>query len=215
MVKCVTMRIMNIAVLGAHGKSGQVFVPMALAAGHHVRAGVRHVNPFAAHEQLEIISAEATSPADIAQLIAGCDAVVSLIGHRPGSQQDVQTQAMKVLIDQLDRTASRRLISLTGTAVRQPGDKVLVIDHLLNWALRLVDAKRIDDGIAHAEVLQDSDLDWTIVRVLKLTQGKEQPYTLRAHGPARLFTARKTVSRAIIDILEHDSFVREMPVIGS
>jgi putative NADH-flavin reductase len=206
---------MRIAVLAANGRSGQRFVHAALQAGHTVQAGTHRQNPFPEHPRLTTYSCDATRPTEVTQLIEGADAVVSLIGHVRGSAPFVQTDAMRVLIQCMGEQNIKRVITLTGTGVRFPGDRVPLYDRFLNLAVRLIDPARVRDGLEHVQLLQKSGLDWTVLRVLKLEQISSRPFRLTPHGPTKLVVSRDDVARAILEVLEHDSFVREAPILSA
>lgn len=205
---------MKIAVIAASGRSGQVFVSAALDAGHTVIAGVHRSNPFAPHERLTSVSVDATNPLQVDGLIRGADAVVSLIGHIRGSAPRVQSEAITVVLDSMSRHGVTRIVSLTGTGVRQSGDCHNFIDWLANKAIAIVDPQRIQDGIEHARLLQQSGTDWTIMRVLKLSNGKAGAWSLRPSGPAKLLTPRQEVAQAILVTLESNTYLRASPVIA-
>ena len=204
----------TIAVIGASGKSGQIFVKTALAAGHTVKAGVHRTNPFTPSERLEVYAIDATHPKDIAELLHDCDAVVSLIGHTKGSPKRVQTDAMKVITSEMEKQSIAKFVSLTGTGVRFPEDKISLLDKMMNWPIALIDPNRIQDGIEHAEVLKDSGLEWSIVRVLKLTNQSPNRFTLTSGGPGKLFVPRAEVACAILDILASSEYSQKAPVIS-
>jgi putative NADH-flavin reductase len=205
---------MNIAVIAAGGRTGKLVVAEALARGHHVRAGVYHDNPLTPHENLTVIECDARRDADVRQLLTGCDAVVSAIGHVKASPPDVQTAAIQHIIAAMHDCAVQRLVSLTGTGVRFAGDHITLIDRILNLAVRIIDPARVNDGIAHAKLIQQSNVDWTIIRVLKLQDVRPSAFTLREHGPTKPFVARADVAKAIIDVLEDDSFMHAAPILG-
>ncbi len=204
---------MNIAVVGANGRAGRCVVSEALARGHYVRAGVYGESTLTPAPSLEIIQCDATNQVDITKLVQGCDAVVSVVGHIKNSSPSLQTTAIGVVIESMHDVGITRLVSLTGTGVRWQGDKPSLSDKFLNWAVRLVDPARIRDGIAHAAVIESSDLDWTIVRVLKLTNGKKHQIQPSDYGPARLTVSRATVAATIIDVLEQGTYIRKLPVL--
>lgn len=205
---------MKIAVIGANGRSGNAFVQTALEAGHTIRAGVRGNHHFDTHPQLEIMTCDATNSDDLHRLLSGQDVVVSLIGHVKNSPADVQTDAMTKLIATMNDYHMTRVVSLTGTGVRFPGDRITLLDKILNVGVKLVDPKRINDGIHFVEELKKSDLDWTLIRVLKLQNTASKPYVLDDHGPTRLFVNRHEVAEAILTVLTDGSFVRRAPIIS-
>ena len=205
---------MKLAIIGANGRTGQVLVCAALEAGHSVRAGVHHHNPFQQKPALGVVAMDATKYADVRRLIAGQDAVISVIGHVRGSSPTLQEQAIRHLIDAMQVENIKRIISLTGTGARLPGDHISYLDRCMNVAVRLIDPARVLDGATQLQLLQASNLDWTVLRILKLTDGPKQQYRLRAQGPAKPFVSRHTVAQAILEIVKSRQFVQQAPIIG-
>jgi putative NADH-flavin reductase len=205
---------MRIAVIAANGRAGQAFVEAALAAGHEVRGGVRGKSFLKPHPKFSIIPCDATNKEDLQNLITGQDAVVSLIGHVKGSAPDVQTIAMQKVVEVMDKLGVKRLISLTGTGVRFPGDKITLLDRFLNLGVGIVDPARVKDGRNHVEVLRESDLNWTVIRVLKLQHVPSRPFRLTEHGPTKPYVGREEVAQAILEVLQNDSFIKKAPIIS-
>jgi putative NADH-flavin reductase len=205
---------MKIAVIAASGRSGKIFVEQALAAGHSVRAGVHRTNNLTPHERLEIVSCDATNASDLTRLLGGQDAVVSLIGHVKGSPPRVQTDAMRTAVNVMQQLGLKRVVSLTGTGVRFPGDKITLVDRILNLGISTIDPARVEDGREHVQVLKQSNLDWTVIRVLKLQSTKPRPFALRAQGPTKWYVGRQEVAQSILQVLETNSFIKQAPIIG-
>jgi len=205
---------MNIAVIAANGRSGSAFVRLALTAGHSVRAGVYKGDTLEEHPSLTLVKCDATNQDDLANLIKGQDAVVSFIGHVKGSPAQVQTNAMWVLTTVMKEQSATRLVSLTGTGVRFPGDKITVMDRVLNLSISIIDPARIKDGKDHVAFLQQTDLDWTVIRVLKLQNVDAKPYVLKQNGPTKLFVGRDEVAKAALEVLEQNTFIKQAPIIS-
>lgn len=208
---------MRIAVIAANGRSGQAFVAAALAAGHVVRAGVhgRHTLPDN-HPNLTIITCDASNVDDLSDLFRDCDAVASFIGHIKGSEPDIQTKAITNAVEAMNIHGVKRIVSLTGTGVRMPDDRITLIDRVLNRAISIIDPERVHDGVNHVKILQDSDLDWTVLRVLKLQNIAPRPsFTLTASGPTKTVVSRSDVALATLQIIENDSFIRQAPMISN
>jgi putative NADH-flavin reductase len=205
---------MKIAVIGASGRSGQAFVRLALEAGHAVTAGVRGPHTLGSHPSLKVVICDALVAADLKNLVTGQDAVVSLLGHVRGTPADMQTNAMQLLVEAMDQAGVKRLVSLTGTGARQSGDQISIIDRMMNLSIAIIDPKRVQDGINHLQVLKASNLDWTVIRVLKLTNQKAGKFTLSSHGPAKSFISRASVAQAILQTLNDNSFLRQTPIIS-
>ena len=187
-----------------------------LEAGFRVRAGVRSESTLDAHPNLEVVRCDARNREDVSALLEGVPAVVSMIGHNRRSSADVQSVAIRHCVDIIAvRQPETRLISLTGTGVRLPGDRISLVDRAANFAIGVVDPKRIADGKEHVRILQESPVDYTIIRVLKLTGGSHHGRVdLTPHGPAELFTPRARVAAAVVQLLESGDFSRALPVIS-
>lgn len=205
---------MHIAVLAANGRTGKAFVEQALGARHLVHAGVYGNNSLSPHKDLKIMNCDATNEADVTNLLRSQDAVVSFIGHVKGSPPDVQTNAMRTLIHVMKKLHIKRVVSLTGTGVRFPGDKITLMDRALNLAVSIVDPARVNDGRKHVKMLQQSGLDWTVIRVLKLQNVTPRPFILTEHGPTKWYVGRGEVAQAVLQVLEQNNFVRQAPIIS-
>lgn len=205
---------MNIAIISANGRLGNELVKAALAAGHTVRAGTRGLSHFKDTAHLTAIPCDATNYYEVKALIKGQDVVFSCIGHVTNAPADVQTQATKTIVRVMKELGIKRFVTLTGTGVRQPGDHITLLDRIFTLGIKILDKSRLTDGRNHVKVLQKSDLDWTVIRVLKLQFEKDRPLTLRAHGPSLPFVSRKEAARAMLEVAENNTFIRELPIIG-
>lgn len=205
---------MKIAVIAADGRSGRAFIRAALSEGHTVVAGVHRSNPFGEHRRLRVLKCDATKAEDIEVLVKGADAVVSLIGHIKGSPATVQTDAMKLTIAAMKKFKIKRFVSLTGTGVRFKGDHITIYDFFLNLGVRIIDPQRIKDGIAATDLLKSSQLDWTLLRVLKLQNWKTKGFVLCENGPTRLYVNRDEVADAIVSVLEGKRFIKAAPILS-
>lgn len=205
---------MKIAVIGANGKSGQAFVDEAVQRGHQVRAGIFRDRGYGERENVTYMQCDATVPEDVEKLVKGCDAVVSLIGHVKGSPAFLQTTAMTNILSAMDRYGIKRLVSLTGTGVRDKNDMPSLADKIVNTAIETLDPARIRDGKAHVDVIKESAADWTVLRVLKLTDMPYHAYYLTDHGPGRTFVSRASVAAAIVNILVDGLHKKSMPIVS-
>lgn len=205
---------MKVAVVSANSRSGQFFIKQALINNIEIKAGINRKNNLLNDKLITVIKCNALVKSDVINLISGCDAVVSVIGHGRSSPANLQSDAVTNVIEAMNQLGIKRLISLTGTGVRQKGDKITIIDRILNLSISLIDPKRIKDGLRHAEIIQNSNLDWSIVRVLKLDNFMTKKYKLTKNGPTKVLTSRNEVGLAIIELLKNNSFIKEMPIIS-
>ena len=205
---------MQIAVIAANGRLGKMFVEEALSTGHFVRAGIRGRNTIASHANLEIIQCDATHPEELMNLLKGQQVVVSALGHVKGSTADVQTTATRTILEVMQAQGIKRFVDVTGTGVRFPGDKVGLVDVVLNLAVRIIDPARVEDGNNHVKLLKNSVVDWTTIRVLKLQNITPHPFALSLNGPTKWYVGRQEVARAMLEVIERNSFVKQAPIIS-
>lgn len=188
----------KILVFGAHGRTGKQFAAL--------------------QDQKDLIE----YPGDIldSQLVdsyvSQADVIVSLVGHVKGSKPLMQTHGIQNIIEAMQKHGKRRIISLTGSGVRCTGDTIPLWDYVLNIGILIIDKKRVEDGRGHVSALQASNLDWTVLRVLKLRNGiARHNWKLTQHGPVQLLSTRADVALAIDQILKDNSFIGQMPLMTS
>jgi len=208
---------MKICIFGADGRTGVEVLQYARNKGYEIVAFVYNEKSLKfTNDDIEIIKGDVLDYEQVLRACSGVDAVVSALGHIKGSDPWMQTKGITNIVRAMKENNTRRIISLTGTGVRVPEDAPSFIDRILNFTIKIIDPERIKDGIAHAKVLQDSDLDWTIVRVLKLSNSPKinQKYMLTTGGPAELHTSRKKVAQVLVDLIEDKNYIRKMPVVS-
>ncbi len=208
---------MKLCIFGADGRTGVEVVRYATGQGHEVTAFVWGAGPYTYFpNEVRILKGDVMDYSAVTQAIQGSDAVISVLGHIKGSDPLMQTKGMKNITKAMQVLGVRRVLSLTGTGARVPRDTPSFIDRILNFIVGLVDPDRINDGVEHLKVLQNSSLDWTVVRVLKLSKidADVRTYTLTQGGPAELQTSRKKVARVLVDLISDDTSIRACPVIS-
>ncbi|GAC1413948.1 MAG: SDR family oxidoreductase [Candidatus Doudnabacteria bacterium] len=191
---------MKISIFGAKGRTGVEVVKYAKAQGFEIVESKGDILDYN----------------NVLETIKNCDAVISVVGHIKGSDPLMQTKGMVNIVKAMESTGKKRLLSLTGTGARAEGDKPSTVDKVLNYIVAIVDPNRINDGIEHVKVLRSSNLDWTLVRVLKLGEGTERSdkYLLTEGGPAEILTSRKKVARILVDLINDKKYLHKLPVVS-
>jgi len=209
---------MKLAVLGATGRTGRLLVEQALGQGHQIRALVRNPEKLGTlRPKVETVAGDATRAEDVERLVAGCDAVISTLGHTAGTSADMQTTATRNVLHAMRRHGARRLISLTGAGVPDTHDEPGFVEKLFHVALRIFAKKVQEDAIRHAEAIRSSDLDWTIVRVPMLRDGPgghEIKVGYAGKGPGTKIE-RPDVARFMLQQLTDDEWVKKSPMISN
>jgi putative NADH-flavin reductase len=165
----------TLLVIGASRGVGLDTVKAALAAGHRVRAFARGAAFIPIESpQLEKIATDALDPANVAQAVAGVDAVIQTLGA-PRTAQSVLaattlfSRSTRILIDAMRGGGIKRLVTVTGLGAGDSRGHGGFLYDALFFPLIL---KRIyDDKDVQEQMIRASDLDWTIVRPGLLTSG--------------------------------------------
>lgn len=216
------MSIASIAVFGATGKTGRPFLERALQQ-YQVKALVRQPEKlFFQHAGLTVIQGDVLNREDVDRTIQGSQAVVSLLGHVKGSPADLQTQAIRYMIDAMQRHRVKRLVILTGGGVRDPEhDEPKFMDKAIVFIMRHLAGQgtknALEDGIRHVELVKQTDLDWTVVRGPMLN---EQPatgsYEVGYVGHVGGFKlTRADLADFLVKVIEDERYVRDMPFLAN
>lgn len=208
---------MKIVVFGASGGTGIKIVEQALAAGDVVTAFVRNPAKLGLqHANLTLFQGDVMDPAAVASAVVGQDAVISALGpSRPPVPGMMETAAGNI-IAAMRQHGVRRLISTTGAGVRDPQDRPKLVDHLLKGLLTLVAGAVLRDSAANVAVIRGSDLDWTIVRFPRLTDGpRTGRYRVGYLGKdSGTQLARADGADFTLKELRAGNYIRQMPVVS-
>jgi putative NADH-flavin reductase len=163
---------MKIVVFGASRGVGLNVVEQALQAGHTVTAFVRTPSAFPLqHPNLTVFQGDSMDAAAVEKAIAGQEAVVSTLGPTRPPVPGMMETSSKNIVAGMKKHGVRRLISTTGAGVRQHEDQPKLADHVISFLLNLLAKSVVQDSAANVKVIQDSDLDWTVLRFPRLMDG--------------------------------------------
>lgn len=207
-----------IVVLGATGRTGLPLVRKLLDSGYRVRAQVRDPAKLTfAHERLEVATGDALDAEFADVLLAGASAAISVVGQVDGSPPDVQTRITHNLLAAARRHGVTRIVSLTGAGVAHERDTPRVIDRLVRWVMRTFFGKLLRDAEAHARLLRDSDLAYTIVRAPRLTEDTARgTYRTGYVGQVGTSLTRADLAAFIVDeLLTGGGHLRDEPAVSN
>lgn len=192
---------MDIAVLGATGRTGVLVAAEARSRGHQVVSVVRRPRPdLVGRVQI----AEGRDRAATTRAIEGVDAVVFAIGPRPGEHDPhVVRDSMATTVGAMQDGGVRRIV-----AVSADGPFSGSGDPLSRWVakpiLRRVFAETWADLVDAEGILRAAPLDWRIVRPPQLTDGRSRRARRREERsiPFGIRVSRLALSIAVVDLLE-------------
>lgn len=207
---------MRITVFGASGKVGQLLVGMLLEAGYDVIAFTHSSDPFGAHPQLRVLKGDVHDTAAVKQAVSGSEVVISALGSWGAPSKDIVSAGTANMIDAMQATSARRIITLTGHDARAKGDRLGILHRLSHAAIGLTPAKKIlADGERHIKLLQQSNLNWTVIRSpIMNDRGSAENYLLTNRRPSPWATVnQRSVALAMLSIVQDDAFRCSAPFI--
>ena len=214
---------MRIAVFGATGRTGHPLVEQAVERGHEVVAFVQDAtglpSPLRNDDRVSTVEGNAYTGEGVDRAIAGdgdrVDAVVSVLGQTSDGPDDLLTEAGHHMLAAMRRHGVERVVTLVGAGVREDGESVSLGGRVMNGLLKLLAGSVLEDARTQVELIKDGDTRWTVVRGPRLTEDTHGEFR---HGTDLSLGVRDTAARAnvaefIIDCLEDDLYVHEMPKI--
>ena len=159
----------RITIFGATGRTGKLLVEQALAAGYEVTAFVRNpANLTTKHERLTVVQGDATDAIAVEKAVQGAGAVISVM-NTPGSQKIAKSKPLtlgtKNIVDAMKKYGVRRLI-ISSAGIPQPNDMPNIRFKLMMGFGKLIMRASYDDIVGSVKVVQASDSDWTVVRMI-------------------------------------------------
>jgi len=163
---------MDLVVFGASGRLGRKIVEDALTAGHRVRAFVRTPSNFTIqHPYLTLFQGDSMNAESLYKALAEQQAVISALGpERPPVPEMLETSARNI-VSAMKKQGIYRLVSTSRAGVWQPKDQPKPVDYIIAVLLQLFAREAVRDSFANVDVIKASDLDWTVVRFPRLTDG--------------------------------------------
>lgn len=204
----------KIVVFGAGGQVGSLLVEYALADGHAVTAFVHRHHHLPDHPSLTIIQGDVYNTGDVTRAIDGANVVMSALSSWGTKKKDVLSAAMKSIIPAMQQRGVKRIISLTGAEARAAGDHLGIIHRFAHFGIGIVGGPVLRDGERHIQLLEQSNLDWVVVRSPIMRTSTSQGYALSLDRPLPwALINRPAVARAMVDQLTDDSHLRQAPFI--
>jgi hypothetical protein len=234
---------MRIAVFGATGRTGQPLLEQALERGHEVVPFVRDETGLPetvrTDDRVSIVEGDAYSGEGVEDAIGDdgepVDAVVSVLGQTSDGPDDLLTEAGRHMLAAMDehdveravgdadrhipgrQSRPARFVTLVGAGVREQGESVSLGGKVMGALLKLLARSVLEDARDHVDDVRSSDTEWTVVRAPRLTEdahtGEFRHGTDLSLG-MRDSAARANVAEFILDCLEEDLYVHEMPKVA-
>jgi uncharacterized protein YbjT (DUF2867 family) len=153
----------TIVIFGATGRTGRLAVARAAGEGHHVVAFTRGTKP--PDGVSAVVTGDPRDPRAVRKALDGADAVISTLPGGNRRLPHLATEATSTIIAAMTGLGVRRLVVTSAYPI------VADRPRLAMALLRRLLATPYADVAAMEGLVSHSDLDWTIVRLNRLTDG--------------------------------------------
>jgi putative NADH-flavin reductase len=217
---------MKLLLLGATGRTGRHVLEQALQRRHTVHALVRNKQKVKlANPHLILFEGTPTDKAILQKAMTGCDAIlsalnISRINDFPWAKlrtgKTFLSDTMRDLIDLAPQHRINRIIFTSAWGVAETKKDIP------GWFRWLIDHSNIGhpyvDHARQEELVKESSLDFTSVRPAALTNTKKEQEIIVSFNNTptpKLLISRLSVAKFMLDVVEKNLYVRQMPVISA
>jgi nucleoside-diphosphate-sugar epimerase len=166
---------MKVTVFGATGGIGRHVVAALLADGHDVTAYVRNPGRLGLSDpRVVTVTGELSDEERMLQAVRGSDAVISALGPllRRGSTGTPVTAGTKNIVAAMQTEHVGRYIGLATPSVPDERDNPTLKAKILPVVAGLLFPNALTELVGMTTAVTQSDLDWTIARITRPTDGK-------------------------------------------
>jgi putative NADH-flavin reductase len=199
---------MRLFVLGATGRTGSALVAQGLARGHEITTLGRSAFAGQAKSLCNIVGNPMHAGA-LAAALPGNDVVLSALGTRGLGATSVLADGVRATIEAMRCTGVRRLVIVSSS----------LLDSNIGWMGRVIGRTmlrhHVHDQHAMEKQVTESDLDWTVLRAPRFSNGAfTGRYIVTAESEERetpgLPMAREDVACMMLDTAERGNHVKEI-----
>ncbi|NCD69405.1 NAD(P)-dependent oxidoreductase [Mucilaginibacter agri] len=164
----------KVALLGATGKAGKYILQELLNRGYKVKALVRKPYEYTiTHPLLEILHGDIKNQETAHTLIDGCNVIISAIGPRK-DEPLISSLSTQNILNAMQEFSIKRYITLAGLNLDIPGDYKSEANKAKSDWMRQNFPDAVADRQKAYDILVESEVDWTMIRVPWIEQTDER-----------------------------------------
>lgn len=215
----------KILILGATGQTGVHVVNFALSKGYEVFAFSRNpINLKSLNSMLTVIKGDTENLADVEKAISLVDAVISVINNPRATESPwakvlgqpyMVRDSIKNVVAAMKKQGKKRILVMSTYGA---GESYNDLPWWLRMFVKFSNMKvAFDDHTGQENVLKESDLDWTVVRCVQLSNTDKLGELIVSYKnsakPAALIS-RKHAAKFLVEHIENSEYIHKMPVIS-
>ncbi len=205
----------RIVVFGANGRVGRLVVSLLLEKDFAVTAFVHRDDGSFNTDQVHVVQGDVYDADTVETAMTQADAVISTLGSWGTPKKDIVSSGMRAIIPLMQRNHIKRIISLTGAEARASDDNLSLFHRFTYPAAAIIAGKILRDGEDHIAQLEQSGLDWTVVRSPIMTEIGSPKYALSTSRCLPWQTIhRHAVAKAMVDQIDDKTYIGKSPFIN-
>jgi len=215
---------LKILLLGSTGRTGSIVLKELLEKGYTVNCLVRNIPRDLNNEKLSFYKGFPNNEKDLERAMLGCNKVIMVLNISRNSDfpwsklktpKKLLSETMKLIIRISKKHNIEHISTCSAWGV---GDTKNDIPKWFKWLI-----KNSNIGFAYADherqekVLTDSDINWTIVRPVGLTnlKRKEKIIESQDNNPKpNILISRKSVAKYMVESLNNNSLIKKKVVVS-
>jgi len=204
---------MKVAIFGASGRTGKELMLQSLVKGYEVSALVRRPESIDVKDpRLFMVQGDVRDAEPVEKTIMGTDAVMVALGNRSLKEKDLMEVATRHIIASMVKNNVKRIIVQSSAGIFGAKDS----SFFFGCVIRPLFLKKVfDDKLTQLKLLQESSLDWVLVRPAGLIDAqKTGKYHITLDKPAGSKISRADVAEFMLAQITSDKYLKQMPVIS-
>jgi putative NADH-flavin reductase len=215
---------MKILILGITGRTGKLIAEEALKRGHTI-AGIARDKSKVSFSNVEIFEGNPYDYETVEKAIIGCESVISTLNIFPQTQGlfskirtplDIMSVSIKNTVNLMEKNGIKRIVVMTAMGV---GDSYKELPGFFALMVKVTNIKyAYADHDLQEKILENSSLDWTVVRPVGLNDKNDNLsilHNLAGEGKIKSMISRNAVAHFILDCIENGQFIRQKPGISN
>ena len=201
----------RIAIFGATGGTGQELLKQALKQNYKVTAFVRNPDKLKLqNHNLSIIQGDVLNLVAVTKAVQQQEAILCVLGMPASDKSTLRTEGTANIIKAMEANGVRRLICQTSLGY---GDSEAVLPwHMKYLIVPFILKNAFKDHELQEAKIEESTLDWTIVRPGNMTNGKKTgnyKYGFAATEKIKLKISRADVAHFMLSQLINSQFLHK------
>ncbi len=206
---------MKIIVFGANGRVGSLLVAELIKQNYKVVAFIHGENNLPKNKLVTIFKGDIYNSKNVSSAMKGCNVIISALGSWGTPKKDILTSAMKNIIPAMKEQKIKRIITLTGADALASKEKPTITQKITRPIFTVLAKNILEDGENHIALLENSELDWTVVRSPVMNNiGNPKRFYLSNNTPNPFRTInRQSVAIVLTNQISDTAFIHQAPYI--